>query len=306
MNRVLSFQAGEGSPRLDVFLAEKTGLPRAQVKRLIEGARVMVAGREARPALRLRSGEWVQVTIPPPQPSQLLPQEMPLKIIYEDSDLAVVDKPPGLPVHPAPGHPSHTLVNALLVRYPELSFMGAPRPGIVHRLDKDTSGLLMVARNEASRLSLARQLKDRAIVKRYLVLVRGRVQPPAGTIDAPLGRHPRNRKKMAVVSGGREARTAYRVLRFLDGFSLLEVSPETGRTHQIRVHLAHIGYPVVGDTVYGLRSPYLARQFLHACYLRFRHPRTGGKMELSSSLPPDLARSLGEIEREGPGEGRSG
>jgi 23S rRNA pseudouridine1911/1915/1917 synthase len=290
MSRI--YQAEEDGERLDLFLARRTGLSRSQVQKLVSGGHVEMEERDARPSLRLRRGEGVKVTAPPPTPSVLLPEAIPLKIVYEDGDMVVVDKPAGLCVHPAPGHLSGTLVNALLFRYPELSLMGSPRPGIVHRLDMDTSGLIMVARNEATRLFLSQELKARRVSKRYLVLVRGEVVPEEGVIEAPLGWNPRNRKKMAVVSGGREARTSYRVLRRVEGFSLVEAAPETGRTHQIRVHFSHLGHPVVGDRLYGVKSPLFERQFLHACRLRFRHRRDGRWLEFTSPLPPDLEEGL--------------
>jgi len=292
MSPIYQVEAEEEGERLDRFLARRTGLSRSQVQKAVSGGYVETQEREARPSLRLRRGQEVKVTVPPPVPSTLLPEAIPLKIVYEDGDLVVVDKPAGLCVHPAPGHTSGTLVNALLFRYPELSLMASPRPGIVHRLDMDTSGLIMIARREPARLFLSQELKARRVNKRYLVLVRGRVVPEQGIIEAPLGRNPGNRKKMAVVPGGREARTSYRVLRHMEGFSLVEASPETGRTHQIRVHFASLGHPVVGDRLYGAKSPLFERQFLHACYLGFRHPREGRWLEFTSPLPPDLEEGL--------------
>jgi 23S rRNA pseudouridine1911/1915/1917 synthase len=285
-------RAGE---RLDVFVARRLPeLTRSRVRRLIDLALVTVDGRPpAKAGVALETGQRVRVTLPKPEPSSLEPESIPLSIVYEDDDLLVVDKPPGLAVHPSPGHARHTLVNAVLGHCPDLSGIGGEgRPGIVHRLDKDTSGLIIVAKNDAAHLSLARQLKEREVEKTYLALVDGRVEPPEGLIDAPIGRHPVHRKKMAVVERGREARTRYRVLREVDGRSLLEVRPETGRTHQIRVHLAHIGHPIAGDSLYGRAHPLLDRQFLHAQRLAFRHPRTGERIELSAPLPDDLRRVL--------------
>jgi len=207
----------------------------------------------------------------------------------------VIDKPAGLIVHPTPSHPSHTLVDSLLAYYPDLAGMGSPRPGIVHRLDKNTSGLMVVAKNEAAQQDISVQIKARSVAKRYLVLVVGHLSPDRGIIEAPIGRHLRHRKRMAVVSGGREARTQYRVIRYLDNYTLLEVAPETGRTHQIRVHLAAIGHPIVGDEVYGVRSPFLGRQFLHACSLGFKSPSTGEYVEFTSELPSDLTQVLKAI-----------
>jgi 23S rRNA pseudouridine1911/1915/1917 synthase len=221
-----------------------------------------------------------------------------LRIVHEDADLIVIDKPAGLPVHPSPGHSSHTLVNAVLAQCADLSGIGGVgRPGIVHRLDKDTSGLIIVAKNDAAHLSLARQLKERQVEKTYVALVHGRLSPKEGVIDAPIARHPKHRKKMAVVAGGREARTRYRALREIDGFSLVEARPETGRTHQIRVHLASIGHPIAGDALYGrVGAPPLGRQFLHAARLAFRHPSSGERIELEAPLAEDLERTLHAIE----------
>jgi 23S rRNA pseudouridine1911/1915/1917 synthase len=296
-------RAGE---RLDVFVARRLpGLTRSRVRRLIDEGLVSVDGRlPGKAGVKLEAGQRVQVTLPPPEPTKLEPEPIPLRIVYEDGDLLVVDKPAGLPVHPSPGHSRHTLVNAVLAHCPDLSGIGGEgRPGIVHRLDKDTSGLVIVAKHDDAHLSLARQLKERRVEKAYLALVEGRIEPPEGVIEAPIGRHPRHRKRMAVVEGGRDARTRYRLLREVDGRSLVEVRPETGRTHQIRVHFAAIGHPVVGDPVYGRRRsapPGLRRQFLHAQRLAFRHPRTGDRLELEAPLAEDLQEALAELEGASP------
>jgi 23S rRNA pseudouridine1911/1915/1917 synthase len=293
-------RAGE---RLDVFVARRVpALTRSQARRLIDEGLVTVDGRlPAKAGLGLEAGQQVQVTVPPPGPSTVEPEAIPLRIVYEDGDLLVVDKPAGMTVHPAPGHAAGTLVNAVLAHCRDLSGIGGEkRPGIVHRLDKDTSGLVIVAKRDAAHVSLARQLKERKVEKTYLALVEGRPRATEGVIDAPIGRHPRDPKKMAVVpaSRGRAARTRYRVLREVDGRSLLEVRPETGRTHQIRVHLASIGHPVAGDPVYGRRAlPGLERQFLHAQRLAFGHPRTGERLELEAPLPDDLRTALARLER---------
>ena len=299
-----TFTAAEGGERLDRFLAAAAGVSRSLVQRLVVEGQVTVNGRAGRPAQRLRPGDRVGVEWPEPEPPLPMPEPLPLEVVYEDEHLIVVDKPPGLTVHPAPGHPRGTLVNALLARYPDLTALGGTRPGIVHRLDKDTSGLLLVARTEAAQRDLMAQLKGRRVVKRYLVLVQGRVEPAEGVIEGPIARHPRHRQRMGVVAGGREARTDYRVLRHLDGYTLLEVAPLTGRTHQIRVHLSAAGYPVVGDRTYGVGSPHLRRQFLHATYLRLRHPATGQEVEFHSPLPPDLTSALEHLSRPQPATGR--
>lgn len=294
-HELIADRAGE---RLDVFVARRLPeLTRSRVRRLVDDGLVTVGGRLARKAgLALEGGERVLVKVPPPEPAALEPETIPLRVVHEDGDLLVIDKPAGLAVHPSPGHASHTLVNAVLAHCPDLSGIGGVgRPGIVHRLDKDTSGLIIVAKHDQAHLSLARQLKERRVEKTYLALVEGRVRPREGVIDAPIARHPRDRKKMAVVDRGREARTRYRVLREVDGRSLLEVSPETGRTHQIRVHLAALGHPITGDQVYGparaaggrrgARPGSLRRQFLHAQRLAFAHPATGERLELEARWP---------------------
>ena len=299
MTDVHDLSADRSSERLDLFVTRRLQeLTRSRVRRLIDQGLVTVDDRPAAKAgLRLNAGQRVRVTLPPPEPSELEPEAIPLRIVFEDEDLLVVDKPAGMAVHPSPGHSRHTLVHAVLAHCPDLSGIGGVlRPGIVHRLDKDTSGLIIVAKHDAAHLSLARQLKERKVEKTYVALVEGRVRPQQGVIDAPIGRHPRHRKRMAVVENGRDARTRYRVLREVDGRSLVEVQPTTGRTHQIRVHLASIGHPVVGDTLYGKRSDVFPRQFLHAQRLAFRHPRSGERMELEAPLAEDLQRALAELE----------
>ncbi|MDP2675461.1 MAG: RluA family pseudouridine synthase [Dehalococcoidia bacterium] len=283
--------------RLDVFLSRAVaGLSRSRARRLIDDGLVTVDGTPERPSYSLPGGAHVTAKLPPPEAAQPAAERIPVTVIYQDEDVIVVDKPPGLTVHPAPGHPSGTLVNALLALAPELADVGDKiRPGIVHRLDRDTSGLLVVARTERARAGLTRQLKQREVSKTYLALVQGVPKPPQGTIEAPIGRHPRNRKKMAVIAGGREAETRYRLRETVDGFALLEVEPVTGRTHQIRVHLAAIGHPVVGDAVYGKRSELVGRQFLHAWRLAFDLPSSGRRVEFESPLPADLRAALARL-----------
>ena len=280
--------------RLDRFLTrEYPDISRSQVQRLIQEGHVTVDGQPLKRSSRLQPGQQVLLTIPEPRASKLLAQDIPLTVVYEDRDLLVVDKPPGLAVHPAPGHPQGTLVNALLARCPDLQGIGGSlRPGIVHRLDKDTSGLMVVAKNEAAMGHLSQQIKERSITKGYQALARGHVRPDEGIIDAPIGRDRQNRKRMAIVETGRAARTRYRVTQRPPGYSLLEVWPETGRTHQIRVHFASIGHPLVGDATYGGKTPGLERQFLHAHRLGFRLPSTGEYVEFSSPLPEDLRAFL--------------
>jgi 23S rRNA pseudouridine1911/1915/1917 synthase len=283
--------------RLDKFVGDRCpGLSRTRARRLIEDGFITVNGRPVKPNFVLSVDDKVAVAVPPESPATLSPEPIPLKIVYEDADLLVIDKPAGLPVHPAPGHPSHTLVNAVLAYLPSLAQdEGTVRPGIVHRLDKDTSGLIIVAKNRTAHETLADQFKSRSVTKSYIVLVKGKLVPEAGIIEAAIGRDPRNRQRMAVVSRGREARTEYRVLRYINDYSLLEIRPRTGRTHQIRVHLAAIGFPVLGDATYGVASPHLSRQFLHASRLGFRLPSSGRPVEFASPLPPDLKQALEDI-----------
>lgn len=298
MMKRLERTASRSGERLDLFLVQEVAeLSRSQLKRLIERGLVLVNGQPGRPGQKLRAGDRVSLTVPPPGRSALEPEEIPLSVVYQDDELLVLDKPAGLTVHPAPGHPSGTLVNALLAICPDLRGIGdTVRPGIVHRLDKETSGLMVVAKGHRAHLSLSRQMKERKVKKGYLALVSGELKPGEGVIDAPIARNPRHRKRMAVVAGGREARTRYRVLRSNGEYSLVEAFPETGRTHQVRVHFASLGHPLVGDGVYGKRSPFLGRQFLHAHLLGFSHPDTGEWREFTSPLPPDLQLALDMVE----------
>jgi len=297
--RTLELTADRGGERLDTFVARRCPeLSRSHARRLIDEGLVSINGRQAKPSERVSAGLGVTVTIPPPETIELAPEAIPLTIIYQDGDIIVVDKPAGLTVHPAPGHHSGTLVNALLGACPDLrGIAGTLRPGIVHRLDKDTSGLMVVAKNDRAQRGLQHQLKERQVRKTYLALVRGVPAPREGKIEAPIGRHPKNRKKMAVVSGGREAVTRYRVREEIAGgkYSLLEVEPVTGRTHQIRVHLSAIGHPVVGDATYGRRSDVIGRQFLHAHKLAFAMPLGGRTVEFESPLPADLREAIGRL-----------
>ncbi|MFO7997261.1 MAG: RluA family pseudouridine synthase [Dehalococcoidia bacterium] len=265
---------------------------RAYLQKLIVQGYILVNGQKAKSSQRLSRTDRVTVELPP-LPAHPLAEPIPLAIVYEDNDVLVIDKPAGLTVHPAPGHPSRTLVNAVLAHCPGLAMNNdLMRPGIVHRLDKDTSGLIVIAKNDFSREYLVAQFKSRAVTKGYLVLVRGRLSPEQGIVEAPIGRDPHNRRRMAIVEEGKEASTQYRVRKYLDGYTLVEVTPVTGRTHQIRVHLSAIGFPVVGDPVYGIRWPHLDRQFVHAYRLGFRLPSTEQYQEFTSPLPPDLEQAL--------------
>ena len=285
--------------RIDSYVAQRCGISRARVQKLLSGDQVTVNGLQAKASYRLNIGDRVVVSLPPPAPTRLVPENIPLKIIYEDSDVLVIDKPAGLVVHPAAGQCTGTLVHALIAHYPEIgSIDGSLRPGIVHRLDKDTSGLMMVARNSAAQASLSRQIKERSITKVYDALVEGHLTPERGAIEAPIGRSLRDRKRMAVVSAGREARTQYRVVKYINAYTLLEATPETGRTHQIRVHFSAIGHSIFGDPVYGRRSPLLKRQFLHARLLGFKLPSSSEYTEFASELPPDLREALENLTAE--------
>ncbi|QBS37743.1 RluA family pseudouridine synthase [Thermaerobacter sp. FW80] len=292
--------ASAAGERLDVFLArqESLELTRSAIQRLIRRHRVRVNGRPARPSRRLEPGEEVVVELPPPEPSGVAPEPLPLDVVYEDADVVVLNKPRGWVVHPAPGHSQGTLVNALLARYPEMEGVGGPgRPGIVHRLDRDTTGLLVVARSPLAYRELVRLLKERKVRREYLALVRGWPEVREGTIDAPIGRHPVDRKRMAVrPEGGRAARTHFQVVERAGRYTLLRCWLETGRTHQIRVHLAFIGLPVAGDPVYGGRQAQgelgLEGQALHAARLTFPHPRDGRLLDFTVPPPADFARAL--------------
>jgi 23S rRNA pseudouridine1911/1915/1917 synthase len=251
---------------------------------------VLVNGRTADPADRVAAGDLVELEIPEAYVIDAVAEPIPLDVVYEDEDLAVIDKPAGMVVHPAPGHYTGTLVNALLGRGGTWSVVGgAARPGIVHRLDKGTSGLIVVARNDASHRALSAQLKDRTLSRTYKAIVRGRVKEEAGELEGPIGRDPRERKRMAIVSGGRFARTRYEVVERGRGHTLLRCDLDTGRTHQIRVHLAALGHPVAGDADYGGRRPGdPERPMLHAWRLRLRHPRSQADMTFEAPLPADF------------------
>lgn len=286
--------------RLDIFLTGKLAdLSRSRAQKLIDECRVTVNHTLCKDKnYRIRAGDLATLTIPPPEKAIPEPEDIDLDIIYEDSDLLVINKPRGMVVHPAPGHCSATLVNALLGHCTDLSGIGGVmRPGIVHRLDKDTSGLLIAAKNDYSHRLLSDQLKNRQIKREYIALVHGQVSPARARIAAPIARHPRHRKKMAVMEGGREAVTRYRVLKKFDRYSLLKLKLETGRTHQIRVHLSNLGYPVVGDETYtkgaggDLPRHLIASHALHAYRLNFKHPRSDKALEFAASLPEDF-RSL--------------
>jgi len=300
---LVSGESGAGE-RLDVFLARR--MPehaRAEFQRLIDNGRVKVDGGQRKPSHKLRAGERVDVELETMDESpRLRPEDIPLKILHADDDIVVLEKPSGLVVHPGAGVKSGTLVNALLHHFPEIRALGEDdRPGIVHRLDKETSGVMVVARSRSAAEDLKRQFKDRDVKKVYLALVWGRMLSPAGRFDRPIGRHPKHGQRMSIrTKTPRSALTEYQVQREYRDLSLLEVRPHTGRTHQIRVHLSAAGHPLAGDGRYGAgREAKLKfmRLFLHAHRLSFRHPATGALLEFVSPLPPELAAVLASLEK---------
>ena len=297
----LEWTVQEDGERLDRFLAARVeGYSRSALQKLIGDELVLVNGVPVKAGYKLSQGDLVSAYLPPLEiPPSPKPQLMDLDVIYEDQDLLVINKPAGMVVHPAPGHLSGTLVNALLARYPELAGEGSERPGIVHRLDRDTSGLILVAKHPAAKAHLQAQFKRRQVDKTYLALLHGVLEPVQGIVEAPIGRDPRNRKRMAVVTEGRPARTGYRVRQHYPEHTLVEATLETGRTHQIRVHFAAIGYPVAGDTVYGRRHSALGlcRHFLHAWRLAVALPSSGQERSFLAPLPHDLQSVLDDLAR---------
>jgi len=303
---MVSFVIGESEAgqRLDLALASVAGVSRSQVRRWIEGGQVRVNSRPGRASQRVQLGDALEATPPEPIVCELTPEDIPLEILGEDEDVVVVDKPAGLVVHPAPGHWQGTLVHALLHHCGDLAGIGGVlRPGIVHRLDRGTSGVLVAAKNDAAHRGLAEQFRDHSIERIYRALVRGVPKADSGEIERAIGRHPRDRKRMSVrTESGRHARTAWSVLRRFprSGHAWLEIRPATGRTHQIRVHLASAGLPIAGDPVYGRRhrAPrFIERPALHAAVLGFRHPRSGQPQRFEAPLPADLEAALAELER---------
>jgi 23S rRNA pseudouridine1911/1915/1917 synthase len=314
--RTLTVPDGAAAQRVDRFVADITGLSRSYVQKLISAGHLTAGGAPLRSNVTVEPGTTVRLEVPPPERLEAEADPgIPVRVVYEDADLLIIDKPSGLVVHPAPGHPTGTLVNALLARggggdYGGIA--GVQRPGIVHRLDRDTSGLLMVARHDSAQASLMAQLKARRVKKTYLALVQGSVAAALGRVEAPIGRDPRHRTRMAVVPDGRPAVTGYRVRERFAGWTLLELDLVTGRTHQIRVHLDAIGHPVAGDPVYGTgtarRGPDgLSRLFLHAWRLELAAPGDGHLLRAEAPLPDELEAVLEELRAEpvdGPKPGR--
>lgn len=304
INELITVIAQESGDRVDALLAcSIEGLTRSAAQRLIDEGCVLLRGKPIKKNYRCAAGDEFCVSMPEPEDVELKPQDIPLDIVYEDDDVIVVNKPRGMVVHPAPGHPDGTLVNALMYHCGEsLSGIGGEkRPGIVHRIDKDTSGLLIVAKNDFSHLKLSAQLSDRSLSRVYEAVVKGRFREDSGTIDAPIGRHPTDRKRMAVTEkNSRNAVTHWEVIARYNGYTHVRCYLETGRTHQIRVHMAHIGHPLLGDFTYGAPSPEkgLEGQCLHARKLKFVHPRTNEPIELETGLPDWFKEVLSKLGNE--------
>lgn len=291
---IQTFICDEPGSRLDSFLANQcANLSRSRIKRLIVQGNVSVNGRAYNSAYKLKRGSEITIEIPDDVKSHLVAQDIPIDVIFEDEDIMLVNKPHGLPVHPGPGHNDSTLVNGLLGLRPKISSIGGVfRPGLVHRLDMDTSGLMVIAKTDSAHAALTHQFKAKTLNKHYLALVTGILIPQEAIIDAPIGRDPSNRKRMTLISNGKESRTAFSVATYYENKTLTNVTTLTGRTHQIRVHFASIGHPVVADKTYGSPEPNLARQFLHANKLGFQHPRTAKYVEFQAPLPRDLQAYL--------------
>lgn len=289
--------------RLDQYLSRETELTRSAVQKLLEKGLVTKNGTALKKNAKTALGDTYTLTLPDPEAVDAVPQNIPLDIVYEDEDVIVVNKPVGMVVHPAPGHPDSTLVNALLYHCGESlsGINGQLRPGIVHRIDRDTSGLIIAAKNDTAHLSLAEQLRDHTLARTYEAVVVGNLREDSGTVDAPIARHHTDRKKMAVVPGGRRAVTHWTVLARYPGYTRVECRLETGRTHQIRVHMAYLGHPLLGDTVYGAKKgvPGLAGQCLHAKKLAFLHPGTGEKVEVECPLPEYFDKIIRRLEQQG-------
>ncbi|MCS7233921.1 MAG: RluA family pseudouridine synthase [Synergistetes bacterium] len=287
---IIKVNLEEAGKRLDKFLAEKLlEFSRSFIKDLIEEGKVKVNEKKSEPSYKIKAGDEIKIEEFSPPQKELKPQDIALKTVYEDEDILIIDKPAGMAVHPAPGCEENTVVNALLNRYKDLPASSPERPGIIHRLDKDTSGLMIIAKSPLAYNKLSKDFAERKIDKKYLALLVGNLPIDEGVIDLPIGRDPFDRKKMKVTLGGREAITLFKVLKRYKNFTLVEVKIKTGRTHQIRVHFSYEGYPVAGDEIYGQgKISGLERQFLHAYYLSFNHPRTMKTLIFRSPLPKDL------------------
>ena len=287
--------------RIDSYIVDKNiNLSRTAIKRLLDEGKILVNGKKQKPSYKPEVGDIITIEIPEPEEVELKPQDIPIDVIYEDKDIIVVNKPKGMVVHPANGNPDGTLVNAILAKCKDsLSGIGGEiRPGIVHRLDKDTSGLLIIAKNDQAHINMSKQIQDRKVIKKYIALVKGVIGENTATIDMPIARSTKDRKKMAVDPKGKEAITHYKVLQRYDKYTLLEIKIDTGRTHQIRVHMSYIGHPVVGDMQYsnGKNEFGIEGQMLHSKYLEFDHPITGKRLKLEAPLPEYFEQVLKELE----------
>ena len=283
----LIIEVTDSAARLDKYIADNSDISRSFAAKLAGDGAVMVNGKTADKKTKLKIGDVIEIAVPEPEPVEAVPQDIPLDIVYEDDSVIVVNKPQGMVVHPAPGNPDGTLVNGLLYHCELSGINGVIRPGIVHRIDKDTSGLLVVAKTNAAHEKLSSQLKEHKALRQYYCIVNGNIKEDSGTVDKPIGRHPTDRKRMAITEGGREAVTHYRVIERFGRYTLVECTLETGRTHQIRVHMASIGHSIVGDPVYGIKKEKFKTngQLLHAAAIGFEHPETGELMEFRSELP---------------------
>ncbi len=309
MTNTVTVAPADAGRRLDQYLSEQCALTRSAVQKLCEEGNILRGGRPAGKNEKLKAGDLIEITIPDPEPTEALPENIPLEIVYEDDDLLVVNKPKGMVVHPAPGNPTGTLVNALLYHCGDSlsGINGVIRPGIVHRIDKDTSGLLIVAKNDKAHLSLAEQISTHSFLRSYEAVAVGRFREAEGTVHAPIGRHPADRKKMAIVKDGRDAITHWQVLGSYAGYTHIKCVLETGRTHQIRVHLSSMGHPLFCDPLYGGGNSPLEKQMaatlcgqcLHARTIGFVHPTTGRQMFLESDLPDYFKTLLGKLESRG-------
>lgn len=300
MPKKYSLEVTNQRGRLDKFISEQlSDLSRTRVKELIQDKNILVNEKVEKVSYKIQDGDKIEITVPAVKPLDIVAENIPLDIVYEDDDVIVVNKPQGMVVHPAPGHPDHTLVNALLYHTQDLAQSPEGfRPGIVHRIDKDTSGLLMIAKNATARESLEQQLANKTNKRIYWAIVHGNFSEEQGSIDAPIGRNPYDRKKMAVVENGKKAITHFKVLKQFKGYSLIECQLETGRTHQIRVHLDYIGHAVAGDPLYGPRKTLKGNgQFLHAKILGFKHPKTGKWLEFSVEPPKIFQNMLIQLEK---------
>ena len=290
------FEISEEGKRLDLYIAERTELTRTRIQQLIKDGNISVNNKKAKSSYKVEKNDLIEIIIPDEKEIDLVPENINIRILYEDSDMAVIDKDAGIVVHPSHGHESGTLVNAVMYHIKDLSGInGEIRPGIVHRLDKDTSGLLIIAKNDAAHLKLSEMFANNGIKKTYIAILKGKINKDSGKIETLIGRDPKDRKKMAVVkTNGKTAITHFQVLDKNEKFSLVEVNIKTGRTHQIRVHMKYLGYPVLGDGVYGRDTKAAKRQMLHAYKLEFLHPVTQKAMKIISELPGDFKKALEE------------